>query len=141
MSTSLISSVSCMKSAVILAIRRKILYASLAKRERSCSRFLAISEKSNAVTGSAATMRRRGSNPPAFWQLLGAFLDFAARAGHGPAGQVLAAPGGLRSATYAIEPFDTPDTERFVVQVVEIDVGPAAVLALAMALNECAQMQ
>ncbi len=36
----------------------------------------------------------------------------------------------------AIEPFDTHDTKRFVVQGVEIDVGPAAVLALAMALNE-----
>jgi two-component sensor histidine kinase len=36
----------------------------------------------------------------------------------------------------AIEPFDTFGTGRFVVQVVEIDVGPAAVLSLAMALNE-----
>jgi two-component sensor histidine kinase len=36
----------------------------------------------------------------------------------------------------AIEPFDTPGTERFVVQVVAIDVGPTAVLSLAMALNE-----
>lgn len=36
----------------------------------------------------------------------------------------------------AIEPFDTPDRKRFVFRGVEIDVGPAAVLALAMALNE-----
>jgi len=36
----------------------------------------------------------------------------------------------------AIEPFDTPGTRRFVVQAVEIKVGPAAVLSLAMALNE-----
>jgi hypothetical protein len=36
----------------------------------------------------------------------------------------------------AIEPFDTHGAERFVVQGVEIDVGPAAVLSLAMALNE-----
>ena len=36
----------------------------------------------------------------------------------------------------AIEPFDTPGAERFLVQVIEIDVGPAAVLSLAMALNE-----
>ena len=36
----------------------------------------------------------------------------------------------------AIEPFDTHGIERFVVHGVEIDVGPAAVLSLAMALNE-----
>jgi len=36
----------------------------------------------------------------------------------------------------AIEAFDTAGPEQFVVQVVEIDVGPAAVLSLAMALNE-----
>jgi two-component sensor histidine kinase len=36
----------------------------------------------------------------------------------------------------AIEPFDTPGSERFVVQGVDVDVGPAAVLSLAMALNE-----
>jgi two-component sensor histidine kinase len=36
----------------------------------------------------------------------------------------------------AIEPFDTHATERFVVQGVEIEVGPAAVLSLSMALNE-----
>ena len=36
----------------------------------------------------------------------------------------------------AIEPFDTHGTERFVVQVVEIVVGPGAVLSLAMVLNE-----
>jgi two-component sensor histidine kinase len=36
----------------------------------------------------------------------------------------------------AIEPFDTPGTKRFIVQGPEIEVGPAAVLALAMALNE-----
>jgi len=36
----------------------------------------------------------------------------------------------------AIEPFETPGAERFIVQGVEINVGPAAVLALAMALNE-----
>jgi HWE histidine kinase len=32
----------------------------------------------------------------------------------------------------AVEPFDTPGTERFVVRGVEMDVGPAAVLSLAM---------
>jgi two-component sensor histidine kinase len=36
----------------------------------------------------------------------------------------------------AIEPFDTPGTRRFIVQAVEIKVGPAAVLSLAMAINE-----
>ena len=36
----------------------------------------------------------------------------------------------------AIGPFDTPGAERFVVQVTEMDVGPAAVLSLALALNE-----
>ena len=36
----------------------------------------------------------------------------------------------------AIGPFDTPGAERFIVQVAEIDVGPAAVLSLALALNE-----
>ena len=36
----------------------------------------------------------------------------------------------------AIEPFNTRGTQRFVVQAFEIDVGPAAVLLLAMALNE-----
>jgi two-component sensor histidine kinase len=36
----------------------------------------------------------------------------------------------------AIEPFDTPGTKRFVLQGAEINVGPAAVLSLAMALNE-----
>jgi two-component sensor histidine kinase len=36
----------------------------------------------------------------------------------------------------AIEPFDTPNGERFVVQGVEINVAPAAVLALSIALNE-----
>ena len=36
----------------------------------------------------------------------------------------------------AIEPFETHGVERFVVQVVGIEVGPAAVLSLAMALNE-----
>jgi two-component sensor histidine kinase len=36
----------------------------------------------------------------------------------------------------AIEPFDTPGAERFVVQGAVLEVGPAAVLALAMALNE-----
>ena len=36
----------------------------------------------------------------------------------------------------AIGPFDTPGAERFVVQVEEIEVGPAAVLSLALALNE-----
>ena len=41
-----------------------------------------------------------------------------------------------QSVRAAIEPFDTPGTRRFVVQVVEIKVGPAAVLSLAMALNE-----
>ena len=33
-------------------------------------------------------------------------------------------------------PFDTPGAERFVVQGAEINVGPAAVLSLALALNE-----
>jgi two-component sensor histidine kinase len=36
----------------------------------------------------------------------------------------------------AIGPFDTAGAERFIVQVVEINVGPAAVLSLALALNE-----
>jgi two-component sensor histidine kinase len=36
----------------------------------------------------------------------------------------------------AIGPFDTPGAGRFIVQVTEIDVGPAAVLSLALALNE-----
>jgi two-component sensor histidine kinase len=36
----------------------------------------------------------------------------------------------------AIGPFDTPGAERFVVQGAEINVGPAAVLSLALALNE-----
>jgi two-component sensor histidine kinase len=36
----------------------------------------------------------------------------------------------------AIESFDTVGAERFVVQGAEIEVGPAAVLSLAMALNE-----
>jgi two-component sensor histidine kinase len=36
----------------------------------------------------------------------------------------------------AIDPFDTPGAERFIVQGAEIDVGPAAVLSLALALNE-----
>ena len=36
----------------------------------------------------------------------------------------------------SIEPFETIDNKRFVVVGADIDVGPAAVLALAMALNE-----
>jgi len=36
----------------------------------------------------------------------------------------------------AIGPFDTPGVERFTLQVAEMDVGPAAVLSLALALNE-----
>ena len=36
----------------------------------------------------------------------------------------------------AIGPFDTPGANRFIVQGAEIDVGPAAVLSLALALNE-----
>ncbi len=36
----------------------------------------------------------------------------------------------------AIGPFDTPGERRFIVHIVEIDVGPAAVLSLALALNE-----
>jgi two-component sensor histidine kinase len=36
----------------------------------------------------------------------------------------------------SIEPFETIDSKRFVVLGADIDVGPAAVLALAMALNE-----
>src|ERR1700733_4311837 len=36
----------------------------------------------------------------------------------------------------SIEPFETPHSKRFVILVTDIDVGPAAVLALAMALNE-----
>jgi two-component sensor histidine kinase len=36
----------------------------------------------------------------------------------------------------AIEPFDSPPHDKFVVRGAEIDVAPAAVLALAMALNE-----
>ncbi len=36
----------------------------------------------------------------------------------------------------AIGPFDTSGAKRFVVQLVDIDVGPAAVLSLALALNE-----
>jgi two-component sensor histidine kinase len=36
----------------------------------------------------------------------------------------------------AIGPFDTPGAERFVVHLTDIDVGPAAVLSLALALNE-----
>ena len=36
----------------------------------------------------------------------------------------------------AIDPFYTPGAKRFIVQGAEIDVGPAAVLSLALALNE-----
>jgi two-component sensor histidine kinase len=36
----------------------------------------------------------------------------------------------------AIGPFDTSGEERFIVRVIEINVGPAAVLSLALALNE-----
>jgi two-component sensor histidine kinase len=36
----------------------------------------------------------------------------------------------------AIGPFNASGAERFIVQVTEIDVGPAAVLSLALALNE-----
>jgi two-component sensor histidine kinase len=36
----------------------------------------------------------------------------------------------------SIEPFETPHGKRFFILVTDIDVGPAAVLALAMALNE-----
>jgi two-component sensor histidine kinase len=36
----------------------------------------------------------------------------------------------------AIEPFDTPGAQRFVIDVAKINIGPAAVLALAMVLNE-----
>ena len=36
----------------------------------------------------------------------------------------------------AIKPFDSPDSGRFIVRGAEIDVGPAAVMSLALALNE-----
>ena len=36
----------------------------------------------------------------------------------------------------AIEPFDSPDVPRFAVQDTDIDIGPGAVLPLAMSLNE-----
>ena len=36
----------------------------------------------------------------------------------------------------AIEPFDSPDVQRFVIQDTHIDIGPGAVLPLTMSLNE-----
>ena len=36
----------------------------------------------------------------------------------------------------AIEPFDSPDVQRFVIQDFNIDIGPGAVLPLTMSLNE-----
>ena len=36
----------------------------------------------------------------------------------------------------AIEPFDSPDVQRFVIQDTDIDIGPGAVLPLTMSLNE-----